>query len=368
MFSEFQPISKAKWLEKIKQDLKGKPLSDLVLDIGGAALEPFCHPDDIGALPAPMPANGDWEIGEDIDVTVDTNKANRRLIAALENGVNAPRLILHKNISYSSLAVILEGVNIDMISVHFYFKFKNANPLSLLSNFIKFISLKRIEMNSVKASISWEYEKAVSENDIRKLFEKIKLTGINLKILTVNGEKYYSENRVVNELAAMVADGEKKLNQLNSRDFSPAFIHQYIQFSVPVGKNFFLQIAKIRALKICWANVMKAYQISGKLPTITGYLAAESQSENKNTNMIAATFQAMSAIIGGVDRLTVLPSDLYAGESSDFSRRIARNVQHLLKMESGFDRVADPGAGSYYIEKLSELVATKVWEKFIGQE
>jgi len=72
----------------------------------------------------------------------------------------------------------------------------------------------------------------------------------------------------------------------------------------------------------------------------------------------------MSAVIGGINRLTVLPANVVVEEATDFSRRIARNVQHLLKMESHLDIVQDPAAGSYYIEKLTEELAEKAWKKF----
>ena len=73
----------------------------------------------------------------------------------------------------------------------------------------------------------------------------------------------------------------------------------------------------------------------------------------------------MSAVIGGADRLYVLPSNHFRQEpGTAFSRRIARNVQHLLKMESHLHRVVDPGAGSFYIEKLTEKLAEQAWKHF----
>ena len=97
------------------------------------------------------------------------------------------------------------------------------------------------------------------------------------------------------------------------------------------------------------------------MPPIIASFASLSLDENENTNMIRATTMALSAVSGGVDTLDVLPSDY---RNSPFGRRIARNVQHLLKMESYMDKVSDPSAGSYYIEQLTETIATKAWEKF----
>src|SRR5690606_19484509 len=120
-----------------------------------------------------------------------------------------------------------------------------------------------------------------------------------------------------------------------------------------------------RALKILWANVLEAYGVKVQMPFIEVHFAPESQDNNINTNMIRAATQALSAVIGGADRLYVLPANAALGEASmSFTRRIARNVQHLLQMESHVDKVFDAGAGSYYIEKLTNILAEKAWAKF----
>jgi methylmalonyl-CoA mutase len=100
------------------------------------------------------------------------------------------------------------------------------------------------------------------------------------------------------------------------------------------------------------------------MPPIEAQLAPTVQTSDPNYNIIQSTTQAMAAIIGGVDRLTVLPSDAFQGATTDFSRRIARNVQHILKMESYLDWVADPAAGSYFIEKLTLHLAEAAWNSF----
>ena len=80
--------------------------------------------------------------------------------------------------------------------------------------------------------------------------------------------------------------------------------------------------------------------------------------------MIRTTTQAMAAVIGGVRRLSLLPADAFGGDSTPFTRRMARNVQHLLRMESYLDRVVDPAAGSYYLETLTEQLAERAWRQF----
>jgi methylmalonyl-CoA mutase len=151
-------------------------------------------------------------------------------------------------------------------------------------------------------------------------------------------------------------------NHLTDRNYTPSQINAVLQFSISVDKSYFINIAKIRALKLLYLNLMKAYHIENEaLAPIEANFASLSFDENVNTNMIRATTMALSAVSGGVARLNVLPAD---PKNTPFTRRIARNVQHLLKMESYLDKVADPSAGSYYIEQLTEMIATKTWDYF----
>ena len=85
-------------------------------------------------------------------------------------------------------------------------------------------------------------------------------------------------------------------------------------------------------------------------------------------NMLRTQTEAMSAILGGTDSLTVEPFDIVFRQPDEFSERIARNQQLILKEESYFDKVADPSAGSYYIEKLTQLIAENAWKLFVETE
>jgi methylmalonyl-CoA mutase len=108
--------------------------------------------------------------------------------------------------------------------------------------------------------------------------------------------------------------------------------------------------------------MMKAYGIEKEdFPSITAYFSSLSFDENENTNMIRATTMALSAVTGGVDTLNVMTAD---HKGSAFHRRMARNVQHLLKMECYLDRITDPAAGSFYIEQLTAKIAETAWQKF----
>jgi methylmalonyl-CoA mutase len=108
-----------------------------------------------------------------------------------------------------------------------------------------------------------------------------------------------------------------------------------------------------------WGNVLKAYDVTPSVPSIHARVSKDSFVEDAHKNKIRVTTQAMSAVLAGVESLTIDPT-----EDSDFGKRISRNVQHLLQLESYLDRVADPAAGSYYIEQLTNQIAEAVWQRF----
>jgi methylmalonyl-CoA mutase len=122
---------------------------------------------------------------------------------------------------------------------------------------------------------------------------------------------------------------------------------RHCQLEVAVGVGYFIEIAKFRALRILWAGLVVELGVAPCLACIHG-VAFPDVGRDANANKIRATTQAMSGVLGGVDRLTVVPSG-----DGVFHTRIARNVQHLLKLEGYLDRVVDPAGGSYYIEVLT---------------
>ena len=156
------------------------------------------------------------------------------------------------------------------------------------------------------------------------------------------------------------------MEQLNQEDLGILDYHNTIQFALTVGDSYFINIAKLRAFKLLWQQVLQAWDSSlTDLPTIEIHLGLKSQTAEANYNKIKATTQAMSAVVGGVQRLYIYPSDISPQDNgSDFARRIAWTIQHLMQLESYMDRVKDPAAGSYYIESLTNRLAEDAWEEF----
>jgi methylmalonyl-CoA mutase len=144
--------------------------------------------------------------------------------------------------------------------------------------------------------------------------------------------------------------------------------------SVSVGTSYFVEIAKLRAFRVLMNRLIAAFDSSSAFQPLSYFIHAQTSTfydakATPNTNLLRATTEAMSAIIGGCDALTVHPYDTVLGQTeptdNDFSARIARNVSILLKEESYLDKVADPAAGSYYIETLTNSLVDAAWTLFL---
>jgi methylmalonyl-CoA mutase len=143
-----------------------------------------------------------------------------------------------------------------------------------------------------------------------------------------------------------------------------------MQFVFAVGSNYFMEIAKLRAARMLWAKIVDAYKPKDKNYCKT-FIHVVTSTWNKTlydpyVNMLRSTTEAMSAALGGADSITVNPFDSVYKDSDEFSERIARNIQIILKEEAHFDKVSDPAGGSYYIENLTNSIAEKAWELFIN--
>lgn len=159
-----------------------------------------------------------------------------------------------------------------------------------------------------------------------------------------------------------------------------------IKFNFGVGSNYFLEIAKFRAARWLWAEIVAAYEPKCQhedcpnnkpdgLCRCAAKMHIHAQTSEWNmtvydahVNLLRTQTEAMSAALAGVDSITVRPFDKIFKNPDDFSERIARNQQLLLKEECHLDKVVDPSAGSYYLETLTVSVADVAWKLFVETE
>jgi methylmalonyl-CoA mutase len=374
LFSEFTSSTKAEWLTKIERDLKGRSPEDLNWLLPNVSngqdaplrISPFAHAEDFSTLSEPIIGNrtsNEWAIGENIYVENEVKAANRLALTALMGGVNALCFVFDEKFpSDNQLTTLIDGVELDYISTFFKEKTENRSPLSFLK------TLKnRVEKDGKNAFIlrgGIFYDPfSDSRFDLVAATETIIYAAENFpkfSVLSVNAEPFFEDStNVVDELFQSLTAGELYLKKLTINGLDAKIINNTISFRFQIGMSYFVEIAKIRAFKILWGNVLSAYNIEPTTPLIFASTTAKTYVDDPHTNKIRTTTQAMSAVIGGADMLTLQPT-----ENNDFGRRISRNVQLLLGMESYLDKVVDPAAGSYYIETLTNKIAEAVWARF----
>ena len=186
---------------------------------------------------------------------------------------------------------------------------------------------------------------------------------------------YFDAARIANagadiptQLAAIWAAAHEMLSELSDRNLSLDSIASNLVIQVAAGPNFFFELAKFRAIRTGWALLAKAY--SGQtdslpqpeiLATSVSWNLAASDAHN---NLLRLTTEAASAILGGADTLCLPRFDVHLEKDSDFARRLSDNLALLLDKEAHLQRVADPAAGSWYLESLTEELGELGWKRF----
>ena len=373
-YSLFPPNGKDAWTAQLEKELKGQPLTNLHWEIEpGLALAPLYTTEDRPTWHEPLQTahrEGRWQVAERIEVE-DTAAANALAVEAVRGGADALDLPLRHKPDTRSLQQLLDGVNPALVPLYFGEYYEDKDPLGFLHLFSAYLQQQGIEAHRVQGAIDFDPLLDWVEPPIQTLADAIHFCSEHLprfKCLQLNGRYYFSSpGNTSTELATILAKGAEYLARLQEAGIPAATAQPFIQCSVAIGSSYFLEIAKLRALRLLWAQMLQGFGVQNPQPlTLVVHFAPETQGEDPHTNMIRATTQALSAVIGGADRLHVLPADAYTGQPpSDFTRRIARNVQHLLRLESFLDKTVDPAAGSYYIETLTEQLALKAWDKFV---
>ena len=372
-FTEFPAVSKEVWLQQIQKDLKDKTLEDLSWKLSDQlTIVPFVHADDFPVPPAPLTAtSGAWEICEDILVE-DPATANRTALDALEGGAQGLRFYLKNGVDSDAFAQLLNGVHPDFIGLHFAGEAVDANPGILFSCLAQLAASHQIKTAQLNGSLAYDPALHHEIVDWRYLADLLQFASESFPHFTVVSIQAERGDSPVAEIVSLLRRGNLYLEKLSERGVTPARAAAHMQFDLSVGKSYFYEIAKMRAFKLLWLHILKVWNAPLTLPATAVHFSKDAYTDDLYTNMIRATTMAMSAVLGGADRLTVLPYDAGREASAQyppaFGRRIARNVQHLLQLESGLGDIPDPAAGSYYIETLTRQLAEAAWKKFKNDE
>lgn len=169
------------------------------------------------------------------------------------------------------------------------------------------------------------------------------------------------------DLAYALATGVAYLRAMEAQGLSVEKAAAQIEFSLPVGVDVFLAIAKLRAARRLWGEVLGACGVGEDARTMRLHAVTAPNAwagRDPWVNMLRATVATFAGGVGGADSITVLPYSHARGLPDGFARRIARNTQVILAEESNLAKVGDPAGGSWYVESLTDQLAAKAWERF----
>jgi len=391
LFSEFPPVSTKEWEAKINIDLKGADYEKKLVwkPIEGFKVRPYYRAEDLSDLeylntpPGEFPfirgnkKNNSWIVRVDIE-TNDLKEANKIAINALKNGANAIGFNAEKADSAENIEILLQGIDLEKTEINFL---SSKSFFQIIDLFIEEVKRQKLDKNKIKGSLNYDPinhlalkgELCENENDTfedsAKLFKKIIAELPNFKAITINGNVFHNSGAsIIQEIAYGLASGNEYLSRLTSNGLNIDQISSSLLFSFAIGSNYFMAIAKFRAARLLWSKITEQYKPNDNNSQKMNIHAVTSL-WNKTVydpyvNILRNTTEGMSAAIGGIDSMTINPFDITFKESDEFSIRNSRNTQLILKEESYLDKIADPAGGSYYIENLTNSIASASWQKF----
>ena len=392
LFDEFPPVSTEMWEEKIKQDLKGADYEKKLIwnTYEGIKIKPYYRAEHIQqlnyqeALPGEYPyvrgykdTSNIWRIREEI-IVKDVKKANAEALKAISRGATALSFKVKELAFEEEMAQLLKGINMEEIAVHFFSSHSYSILADLLIEHVKksgFDALKlRGSFNFDSVSyylLHGEYYNSKEDNfnEAAALIKYMKTHLPLFKVLNINGIHFFNAGATaVQELAYVLASANEYLAQMSDRGLDMDDVCGDIQLTFGIGSNYFMEIAKLRAARMLWTRIAEQYKPQNP-ESLKVAIHATTGMWNKSVydpyvNLLRLTTECMSAAIGGANAITVLPFNNTYKETDEFSARIARNIQIILKEESYLDKVIDPAAGSYYIESLTDEIAQISWNKF----
>ena len=394
LFADFAPVSTQEWLDKINVDLKGADFEKKLVwkTNEGFKVKPFYRKEDLEnlktteALPGEFPYlrgtkknDNTWFVRQDIKVNCP-KEANAKALDILNKGVDSIGFNINKkDLCPEYIETLLEGICAECVELNF--STCQGATVMLAGLLVEYFTKKGYDFDKLQGSINYDpmgkmltKGKDVSNYimaaktlvEIMKALPKYRCITVNAIELN-NAGSYISQ-----ELGYALAWGNEYLNALVEAGVDATEAAKKIKFNFGISSNYFLEIAKFRAARMLWANIVKQYE--PKCDCACKMKAhAETSTFNltlfdAHVNMLRTQTEAMSAALAGVDSITVSPFDKAYQVADDFSERIARNQQLLLKEECHFDKVVDPAAGSYYIENLTASIAQQAWTIFLGVE
>jgi methylmalonyl-CoA mutase len=397
LFDQFPPVSTKDWMDKITIDLKGADFNKKLVwkTNEGFDVKPFYRKEDVENLayintkPGSFPyirgtktENNEWLIRQNIEVT-NYSEANRKALTILMKGIDSLGFIISdpESINEKNFDLLLERIFLGGVELNFH---SNGKAKEIIDLVIKYVEKSYSDPNQVRGAIEADPLSRLMLNGTLCISPEEGLDYLasvvnsaaplpHFRTIQINASNFNNAGAdIVQELAFAISMGSEYMMQLTDRGISSDMAASKIRFSFGTGSSYFPEIAKLRAARLLWTVVLNGFR-PADAQSMKMDIHCVTSKWNKTiydpyVNLLRTQTEAMSAILGGTDSLTVEPFDTVFRHPDEFSERIARNQQLILKEEAYFDKVADPAAGSYYIENLTSLIAENAWKLFIEIE
>ena len=394
LFSDFTAPTRQEWRDKIEVDLKGADYQKKMVwrTNEGFSMEPFYRKEDVdklplvNALPGEFPfvrgnkkKDNQWYVRQNI-VADDPKAANEKALDILNRGVNSIGFrIPGEKVSREYIETLLDGILLDCVEVSYrtcqrhvleltdillaYFEEKGYKKDALVGG-IGFDPIERMLMKGKDTSFLLPQMPQL----VKKLedYPGLRCVMVHSDFLCNSGAYVYQE------LGYALAWGKEYLEEMVEAGVPVDLAAKKIKFYMGIGGNYFMEIAKFRAARMLWAQIVKQYEpkcdcacqmcINASTTTYNQTLF------DSYVNMLRSQTEAMSAALAGIHSMVVTPFDAPYEVPTDFAERIARNQQLLLKEECHFDKIVDVSGGSYFVEELTTAIAKEGWKLFLSVE
>lgn len=391
LFEQFPPVSTAEWKAKVEADLKGAPFDKKLVwrTNEGFNLQPMYRLEDIedfkttNSLPGEFPyvrgtrTDNDWLTRQEI-IADTPAEANQKALDVLTKGVTSLGFHVEEP-TKETLEVLLKDINLSAVEVNFTCCVKKALPLAkALVEYVKEHGCAEtfrgsIDFNPFRKPLrkGVAFDPATLASMACEILDAVKDVPA-LRVLSVNSDMLSNAGAYIfQELGYALAWGAQWMTLLTEAGRSADEVAARIKFNMGVSSNFFMELAKFRAARMLWAQIAKQYEASEEACKMMAHAVTSRFNQtlyDAHVNLLRSQTEAMSAALAGVDSITVTPFDMPYKRPDEFSERIARNQQFLLKEESHLDKVIDPAGGSYYVETLTVAISKEAWKLFLEVE
>ena len=389
LFEQFPPVSTEAWIEKVTADLKGADFEKKLVwkTNEGFNVKPMYRAEDTEGMSSTNSVPGEfpfvrgtkcdnvWLIRQDIKVD-DVVAANAKAKDILTKGVTSLGFIMEaESINNNGIATLLNGINIEETEINFRCCIRQAE--NMMDVFKTYVDSIGADKEKVKGSLNYNpFKKMLKKGkdvegfaDICANLVKASAELPKFRVLAVDSVMLCDAGSYISqELGYALAWGNEYMSALTEKGISVDEAAKNIKFNFGISSNFFMEIAKFRAARMLWAEIVAAYKpaclCAAKIASHAETSKFNLSIFDAHVNLLRTQTETMSAALAGVDSICVTPFDATYKESDELSERIARNQQLLLKEESHFDKITDASAGSYYVENLTSSIAEQAWKLF----